>query len=112
MVLSKKTDNLLFIDVHERSIRLSKERLEHIESDHPEMSTQVDKIQETLIKPDVIFRSRTDDEVELYYRSYSKTPVTSKHLCVLVKNLSEDLFVITAYFTDTIKKGIILWQKK
>jgi hypothetical protein len=40
------------------------------------------------------------------------TPVTEKYLCVVVKVLAGDLFIITAYFTDTIKKGIILWKKK
>lgn len=76
------------------------------------MSRQIDKIQETLKSPDVIVNSRTDHEVELFYRHYNKTPVAEKYLCVVVKILTNDLFIITAYFTDTIKRGIILWEKK
>ena len=102
----------LFKDLHDRQIRLTPERKEHIETDHPEMFGQIDKIQETLKSPDVIVNSRTDHEVELFYRHYNKTPVTEKYLCVVVKVLANDLFIITAYFTDAIKRGIILWEKK
>ena len=101
-----------FKDLHNRQIRLTIERQQHIEDDHPEMSGQIDKIQETLIRPDVIVRSRTDSDVELFYMHYNTTPVTEKYLCVVVKILVSDLFIITAYFTDTIKRGQILWEKK
>ena len=76
------------------------------------MFGQIDKIQGTLLNPDIIVRSRTDTEVELFYRLYDITPVTKKYLCVVVKVLVRDLFIITAYFTDTIKKGEMLWEKK
>jgi len=35
-----------------------------------------------------------------------------KFLCTVVKVLPEDYFVITAYYTDTIKRGDVLWTKK
>lgn len=105
-------ENTIFEDIHNRQIRLSFERMEHIEFDHPEMGGQVGKIHVTLINPDMIVRSKTDTDVELFYRHYDTTPVTEKYLCVVVKILGSDLFIITAYFTDTIKKGIILWTKK
>ena len=60
-----------FRDIHNRQIRLTDERQEHIEIDHPEMSGQTDRIQETLLNPDVIVRSRTDSEVELFYRYHT-----------------------------------------
>jgi len=37
-----------------------------IETDHPEISGQLDKIEETLSKPDIIVRSRTDPDIELF----------------------------------------------
>ncbi|MHC1635339.1 MAG: PBECR2 nuclease fold domain-containing protein [Candidatus Methanospirareceae archaeon] len=101
-----------FRDIHNRQIRLTDERQEHIEVDHPEMSGQIDRIQETLLNPDIIVRSRTDPEVELFYRYYDNTPVTEKYLCVVVKVLTEDIFIITAYFTDKIKRGEVLWKRK
>ena len=99
-----------FEDMHSRRIRLTSERQEHIEYDHPEMLGQIGKIQDTLSNPDLVIRSRTDLNVELFYRGYETTPVTKKHLCVIVKVLADDLFIITAYFTDTIKRGEILWK--
>lgn len=101
-----------FNDVYDRRVRLTNERQEHIEADHPEMSGQIDKIQNTLLNPDMIVRSRTDPEVELFYRHYDTTPVTKKYLCVVVKEAAGDFFTITAYFTDSIKRGNVLWQRK
>ncbi len=76
------------------------------------MSGQIDKIRETLSDPEQIVRSITDPDVELFHRHYDTTPVTEKYLCVVVKILIDDLFIITAYFTDTIKRGEMLWKKK
>jgi hypothetical protein len=101
-----------FKDFKDRQIRLTNERKEHIKSDHPEMSGQIVKITDTLMNPDVVVRSRTDTNIELFYRHYEFTPVTEKYLCIVVKVLSNDCFIITAYLTDTIKKGEVLWLKK
>jgi len=101
-----------FKDNHDRHIRLTDERQEHIEADHPEMFRQIDKIHDTLLNPDITVRSRTDPDIELFYRHYDITPVTGKYLCVVVKVLIGDLFIITAYFTDTIKRGEVLWERK
>jgi hypothetical protein len=76
------------------------------------MSGQIDKVQEVLLKPDMMIRSAVDTEVELFYRHYKITPVTEKFLCAVVKVLTDDLFIITAYFTNEIKRGEILWQRK
>lgn len=101
-----------FKDVKNRLIRLTDERKEHIETDHPEMAGQIEKIKDTLSRPDIIIRSRTYSKVELFHRHYDNTPVTEKYLCVVVKISIDDLFIVTAYFTDTIKRGDILWKKK
>jgi hypothetical protein len=102
----------LFKDIHYRSIRLTEERRLHLETEHPEMTGQVPRIAETLASPDKIMRSRTDETVELFYKSYPSTSVTSKFLCIVVKVLPHDNFAITAYYTDTIKRGEILWEKQ
>jgi len=99
-------------DIHDRLIRLTDERQEHIESDHPEMYGQIDKIRGALSRPDIIVRSRTDPDVELFYRHYAITPVTEKYLCVIVKVPVGDMFIVTAYFTDTIKRGEVLWERR
>lgn len=102
----------LFQDIHGRSIRLTEERRLHLENEHPEMKGQVLRIVETLARADRIVRSRTDETVELFYKHYPLTPVTDKFLCTVVKALPDDAFIITAYYTDTIKRGEVLWEKK
>lgn len=99
-------------DYQNRNIRFTDDRKNHIEQDHPEMLNQYDKIKDTLKSPLIIVRSKTDNEVELFYKKYSRTPVADKYLCVVVKSCIDDSFIITSYFTDTIKKGEILWKKK
>jgi hypothetical protein len=68
-------------------------------------------VAEALASPDRIVRSRTDPTVELFYKHYASTPVTSKFLCTVVKALPGDNFIIAAYYTDTMKRGEVLWEK-
>ena len=100
-----------FLDIHHRSIRLTEERQLHLQTAHPEMTDAIPRIAETLASPDNVIRSRTDETAELFYRYYQSTPVTSKFLCTVVKVLEDDNFIITAYYTDTIKQGERLWEK-
>ncbi|MFP4687590.1 MAG: hypothetical protein ACLFN5_05725 [bacterium] len=95
-----------------RQIRFTRERRRHIKENYPEMREQFIKIKETLKKPDIVKKSKTDDEVLLAYKHYPKTPVTEKYMCLVIKNDSDDSFVVTAYFTDSIKKGELIWKKK
>ncbi len=99
-------------DSQGRSIRLTSERHEHLELTHPEMAGQFERITETLAQPDRIVRSQTDRAVDLFYKEYRSTPVSRKFLCVIVKGATDDPFIITAYYTDTVKRGEILWEKK
>ena len=101
-----------FQDIRHRAIRLTDERLQHLETDHPEMAGQLSRIAETLADPDRIVHSRTDATVELFYKWYASTPVTAKFLCVVVKALPDDPFMITAYHTDAVKRGEVLWEKR
>ena len=99
------------VDVRGRIIRLTEERLTHLETDHPEMEGQIDRVRETLGQPERILLSRSDATVELYYRLYAQTPVTTKFMCVVVKDSENNGFLITAYYTGTEKKGTVVWQK-
>jgi len=94
---------MLFKDINNRLIRLTDERKRHIEVDHPEMSGQIAKIGDTLLNPDIIVKSNVDPEVNLYYKFYPVTPVSEKYLCVVVKMRIDDIFIITAYFTNKVK---------
>jgi hypothetical protein len=90
-------------------IRLTDERLKHV-LEHPEMSDTETEIEETLLRPQRVVRSRSDEEVRLYYRFYPETRVGGKFLCVVVKVRAEDAFVVTAYLTDKVKEGESLWN--
>jgi hypothetical protein len=66
---------------------------------------------ETLESPEYVFESLSDDQARLYYRFNIGTKVGDKFLCVVVKIVPGDAFVLTAYLTDKIKRGIQLWPK-
>ena len=100
------------LDIHNRQIRLTDERQEHIEVDHPEMSGEIDRIQETLLNPDIIVRSRTDPDVELFLSTLWYNASDGEIFIVVVKVLTDDIFIITAYFTDKVKRGEILWKRR
>lgn len=87
----------------ERKIRLTEIQWVHIKAKHPEISSDVLKIMETLQKPDYILYSSEDDNYQ-YYKFYQQTPVTQKHMLVVVKILNGDGFIITAFFVRRVKK--------
>lgn len=93
------------------SVRLSDERALHI-MEHPEMKGMTEAIEETLANPLEVVESLSDPDAHLYYRFYLGTKVGDKYLCVVVKISEKDAFVLTAYLTDSIKKGRILWSKR
>ena len=95
-------------DFEGRVIRLTDERLTHIR-EHPEMSDLKAAIAETVARPARVVQSVSDPQAHLYYRWYVGTRVGDKFLCVVVKVVDDDAFVLTAYLTDTIKKGRQVW---
>lgn len=87
--------------IDDRTIYPSKELL-------PE---QENKIADTLLQPDTVVQSQSDDTVRLFFRLYRGLTIGDKYLCVVVKYLEASIFVITAYFTDRIKKGEVIWRR-
>ena len=98
-------------DYEGREVRLTDERLAHI-LEHPEMLGLEDAIGETLAQPQRVIQSLSDPQARLYYRYYVGTRVGDKYLCVVVKIVGAEAFVLTAYLTDTIKKGHQLWPAR
>ena len=65
---------------------------------HPELRTEMNKILETISNPDFVQEGDWDELIAIKY--YKKTPLTSKYLSVVYKEISNmDGFVITSYFT-------------
>jgi hypothetical protein len=98
-------------DCFGRSVRLTDERLAHI-MEHAELAGMEDEIERLLQSPTEVRRSRSDDNVMLFYEFYTRTRVGGKWLCGVVKYLPNDAFVVTAYLTNTIKPGEVVWPKK
>ncbi len=71
-----------------------------------------DRLEETIAAPESVVESLSDPAARLYYRFYQRTIVGGKYLCVVVRVSPDDAFVVTAYLTDQIKKGKIIWPKK
>jgi hypothetical protein len=98
-------------DCFGHSVRLTDERLAHI-LDHPEMEKMGSEVERVLQEPQLVRRSRFDVTVRLFYEFYARTHMGSKWLCVVVKYVENDAFIVTAYLTDKPKTGEDLWPKK
>ena len=101
----------ILVDCFGTSVRLTDERLAHI-LEHPEMRTLGPEIEQVLRHPQLVRCSRSDDTVPLFYEFYAQTLVGGKWLCIVVKYLDNDAFVVTAYLTGKPKAGEDLWPTK
>lgn len=91
-------------------IRLTEERLNHIQRNHPELKDSKERILETISAPDLV--QKGDVGSLLAIKKYHNTPVTKdKYLVVAYKEVTnKDGFVLTAYYTSYLRKRIILWK--
>jgi len=92
-------------------VRMTAERLAHI-LEHPEMRGMESAIAQALRQPKQVRRSKTDADVRLFYELHAQTLVGGKWLCVVVKYLASDAFIVAAYLTDKPKAGQDLWPIK
>lgn len=99
-----------FLDYYGRNIELTEERWQHIIKEHPELKGLKNKIGEVLLDPDYIKKSKRDSEVELFYK-FKCELYNGKYLLVTVK-VNKRCFILTAYITDTIRKGDTKYDKK
>ena len=91
MIIVKSVENV--------PVRLSQERWEHIIKRHPEMKYQKERVLETIENPDLV--QKGDFGGRLAIKFYEDTPLTSKFLVVIYKEVSKlDGFIITAYYTN------------
>ena len=93
------------------SIRFTDERLAHL-LEHPEMVGLEGAIEETFLHPEQVVESFGDPQARLYYRFYIGTKVGNKYLYVVVRVVGNDAFILTAYLTDKVKRGVQIWPRK
>ena len=93
-------------DLLGRRIRLPEERVRHILARHPYMASLWDEVAETLRDAEEIRRSNSDPKtVRLYHKWFYGTVQGDKWVCVAVKVLNGDAFILTAYVTSEIEGG-------
>lgn len=100
-----------FRDFEGRVVRLTEERWAHIR-EHPEMVAMEGAIAQTLATPEIVIRSLADPKAHLYHRFYIGTRVGDKYLCVVVKLHDDEAFVLTAYLTNKVRRGVVVWRAK
>lgn len=76
-----------------------------IDIKHPIMKNKEAEVKNTLENPDEIRQSKIEKEIFLYYKKFDKL------YCVVAKHINSHGFLITAYPTDKIKEGDIIWKK-
>lgn len=103
-------EHKILFDYQQHPVRLTTERLEHILM-HPEMSSMLEEIETTLSDPEYVIRSRSDESALLHFRYYRATMVGNKWLSVVVKYLENDAFIVTAFLTNKLHKGDVVWQR-
>ncbi len=90
-------------------VYLSDEKWNHITHKHPEVKRYCNRFREVFDRPDIVKISKRDSKVHLYYKFYNDI-FGGKYLLVITN--SERKTIITAFITDKIKVGEVLWQKK
>lgn len=75
------------------------------------MAEQRERLLETLVEPELI--QQGDYGELLAIRCYAETPLTSKYLVVVYREVNpQDGFILTAYFTSRpSSKRAILWKR-
>jgi hypothetical protein len=73
---------------------------------HPAMRNRLDDVHKTLLEPDEVRRSMSDQNVLLFHRN-----VRPRWVCAVVKRAQDIGYLITAYPADKIKEGEIVWKK-
>jgi hypothetical protein len=97
-------------DVFGYRIEVTEERRRHSIAQHPEIAPYLEEIAGTLLNPDLVKKSLRDESVWLYYRFFD-TLLDGKYILVVVK-VNDRRFALTAFITDYIRKGEMLWPSK
>ena len=76
------------------------------------MKQMGDELEPVLRQPQLCRCSRSDEAVRLFYEFYEHTMVGGKWLCIVIKYVEDDAFVVIAYLSDKPKAGEDLWPIK
>jgi hypothetical protein len=97
-----------------RRVELTDERLEHIESEHPDLlPAHFERLVEALADPDVVYLSRYDASSRLFTKWFSEV-LAGKHVVVVVVTDDQPTlrsWVVTSYLTSKPVSGDVIWQR-
>ena len=89
------------------TVRTSEEYWQKVIVKHPDIANLELEVQQALANPDEIHRSSRDENILLFYAVLK----AKRWVVAVTKRLNGDGFLITAYQTDAIKEGELLWHK-
>jgi hypothetical protein len=98
------------VDYNGKRIRLTSIQIYHISFFHPEVLVKEEMLISTLAKPDIVTEGG-GPKIRVLYRSHENTPVGDKYLAIVLKELNEEGFIVTSYFTDSIRRKRVIWKK-
>ena len=88
-------------------VRTTKDYWEYVTNiKHTNLRGKENNVINTLSAPDLIMKSKNDEEVFLYYKK-----IENYLYSVVVRHENGTGFLITAYITDKAKEGEIIWTK-
>ena len=74
---------------------------------HPAMAGHENDVKDALQHPSEIRKSRSDMNVYLFH----KPERIGRWICAVAKRLNGEGFLITAYPTDAVKEGALVWPR-
>lgn len=93
-----------------KRIRLTDAQKRHIAFFHPEALVDENKLKATINSPDMVTEGGGPN-FRVLYKFHASTPVSEKYLAVVVKELNQEGFIVTGYFTDSVRRKKVLWKR-
>ncbi|MEM1293367.1 MAG: hypothetical protein AAGD09_03015 [Cyanobacteria bacterium P01_F01_bin.56] len=89
------------------SVRTTETYWQKLITKHPDIADLETLVQQALQEPDEIRQSSRDNGILLFY--CLRKP--QRWVVAVARRLNGEGFLITAYQTDAIKEGVVLWPK-
>ena len=84
----------------------------HILLIHPEIRPFLNELETTIQRPDCVYSSESDADVKLFYkRGIGQGKYRNLYLKVVVSYRTQPAIVKTAFFTNALTGGSLLWIK-
>lgn len=88
-------------------VRTSEEYWQKLIVKHPDIAELEAEVIQALTNPEEIRQSRRDSNIVLFYLTLKE----KRWVVAVARRLNGDGFLITAYQTDAIKEGDLIWHR-